>query len=137
MSSASNTLDPQDNGAGEVCIANIGPAERRKRLNFGILSLVVGVVLLAAMMLLGLGRWWRLLLFFCFAGAATGYYQWHDKTCVGNARRNIMQLEEPPEPITDAQITAQIARQARRVQVKSVIAGALMTMLALALPVPE
>lgn len=137
MISASETFDPQNDGAGEVCIANIGPAERRKRLNFGIVALVVGIVLLAVLMLLGLSRWWRLILFLPFAGAATGYYQWHDKTCVAHSRHNTMQLEDTPEPITDAVITAQIAKQARRVQVKSVVAGTLMTLVALALPVVE
>lgn len=137
MTSASNTLEPQNDNTGEICIANIGPAERRKRLNFGILSLVAGIILLGVMLVLGLSRWWRLPLFIVFAGAATGYYQWHDKTCVGNARRNITQLDSEPEPITDAAVTAQIAKQAKRVQVKSLIAGAVMTAVALALPVFE
>ena len=64
----------------EVCLANISPLERRKRLRFGIIQLVITLVILAALLVTGADKLWRLPLFFMFAAAATGFYQWRDKT---------------------------------------------------------
>ncbi len=75
-------VEPQrgsDSQAG-TCVANIGPQERARRMRFGIIGLVVGAALAAGMVALGLDRWWRLGLFFVFAGAATGIFQALDKT---------------------------------------------------------
>ncbi len=69
-----------DDGASEVCIANISPKERRKRLRFGIIQLVVSLVALAVLLLIGADKIWRLPLFFLFAASAVGFFQWRDKT---------------------------------------------------------
>ena len=60
--------------------ANIGPEERRKRLVSGVVMFVVSVAVLAALVASGAGRWWRLVLFPLFWGAAVGFFQWRDKT---------------------------------------------------------
>ncbi len=65
---------------GVVCLANISPKERRKRLNFAIVQMVIGVVALAFLLLFGAEKLWRLPLFFVFAASATSYFQWRDKT---------------------------------------------------------
>ncbi len=65
---------------GAVCIPNISTAERRKRLAFGLLELLVSLVILAALLALGVSRWWRLALLPFFAGAASGFFQWRDHT---------------------------------------------------------
>ena len=65
---------------GEVCIANISPLERQKRLRFGIQQLIVTLVILGGMILLHLNPLWRLSLLFLFWAAATGYFQARDKT---------------------------------------------------------
>jgi hypothetical protein len=70
----------EDDGIYEVCIANISPAERRKRLNFGIIQFVIGLVILAVFMLIGVDKVWRLTLVFPFGAAAAGFFQWRDKT---------------------------------------------------------
>lgn len=62
------------------CIANIGPRERRRRLVFGLVSLVVGALALAVLVALDVSRVWRLLLFVPFAGATVGYFQAREKT---------------------------------------------------------
>jgi hypothetical protein len=64
----------------EQCIPNISPAERRKRLMGGVVTLVLSLAVLAALIAVGADRWWRMALFPLFAGAATGYFQWRDKT---------------------------------------------------------
>ena len=65
---------------GEVCIANISPAERQKRLRFGIQQLIVTLVILAILILLHVNPFWRLPLLFLFWAAAIGYFQARDKT---------------------------------------------------------
>ena len=63
-----------------VCIPNINAKEQRKRLLFGVIAFVIGLAVLAAMMLSGIDRLWRLPLFLLFWGAAIGFFQWRDKT---------------------------------------------------------
>ena len=65
---------------GEVCISNISPAERRKRLLLGVVGVVIALVVLAVLLASGADRLWRLPLFLLFFGAANGYFQWRDKT---------------------------------------------------------
>jgi hypothetical protein len=65
---------------GEVCIPNINTSERRKRLTFGVIVFVISLVILAALMALGVSRWWRLALFPLFMSASSGFFQWRDKT---------------------------------------------------------
>lgn len=81
FSMSNSEFDPsEDEGVYEVCIANISPKERKKRLRFGIIQFAVSLVILSALLLLGADKVWRLPLFFMFAAAAAGYFQWRDKT---------------------------------------------------------
>ncbi len=63
-----------------VCIPNINKQERRKRLLFGVIAFVISLAVLAALILAGADRLWRLPLFLLFWGAAIGFFQWRDKT---------------------------------------------------------
>ena len=65
---------------GEVCIPNISTKERQKRLLSGVIMLVPSLVVLAVLIATGVSPWWRLALFPLFAGAASGFFQWRDKT---------------------------------------------------------
>ncbi len=65
---------------GEVCIPNISKRERRKRLASGVIMFVISLAVLMVLMAGGASRWWRLALFPLFAGAASGFFQWRDKT---------------------------------------------------------
>jgi hypothetical protein len=75
-----NTSGPQEEETGDVCIANISPLERKKRLQFGLIQLAISLVILAVLVMLDVNPLWRLPLFFLFAAAATGYFQAKDKT---------------------------------------------------------
>ena len=59
---------------------NIGPAERRKRLRFGVVAWVAGLAIGLLLILTGLNHWWRLILFLPFAGGAIGFFQSREKT---------------------------------------------------------
>jgi len=65
---------------GEVCIANISPLERKKRLAYGIRQFIFTLVILGVMIALHLNPLWRLLLQFMFAVASVSYFQARDKT---------------------------------------------------------
>jgi hypothetical protein len=65
---------------GEVCIANISPRERQKRLQFGIVQFIISLVVLGALLVFDANPLWRLLLILPFGAAAAGYFQAKDKT---------------------------------------------------------
>jgi hypothetical protein len=68
------------NDVGEVCIANISPVERQKRLRFGIQLFFFTLVILGLLIVLHVDPLWRLPLLLLFWAAATGYFQARDKT---------------------------------------------------------
>ena len=80
VSRAAGQTPPGHSGTGEVCIANISPRERRKRLAAGAVQFVISLAILAALLATSADRWWRLPLLLLFWGAATGFFQWRDKT---------------------------------------------------------
>jgi hypothetical protein len=77
-----STLSPKSNeeGDGQVCLSNISPRERRKRLIGGVIQFVITLAILATLIATGADRWWRLPLLLLFWGAASGFFQWRDKT---------------------------------------------------------
>ena len=70
----------QDEEAGEVCIANISPKERKKRVRFAVRQLIVTLSVLGILVWLDINPLWRLPLFFMFSAATTSYIQALDKT---------------------------------------------------------
>lgn len=66
--------DPAD------CIPNINRAQRRRRLAGGLIALALSLALLLVLLLLDISRWWRLALLPFFFAAASGIFQWRDKT---------------------------------------------------------
>ena len=61
--------------AATVCIANIGPRERRKRMVVGAVAGALGLLGAAALVALGAPRWVRLVLFAPFVVGAAGVFQ--------------------------------------------------------------
>jgi len=64
----------------EACIANISPRERLKRLIGGVIPFVIALVILTWQISTDVDRRWRLPLFILFVSAASGFFQWRDKT---------------------------------------------------------
>ena len=76
-----NSSDLQkDEEIGEVCIANISPLERRKRLVFGIQQFIFTLAALVVLMIAGADPLWRVMLFFLFSAATVSCFQALDKT---------------------------------------------------------
>jgi hypothetical protein len=126
---APNMKESKNDESGEVCIANINAEGRRRRLRFGIVQFVLAIVVLAVLMATGVDRLWRLPLFFIFVAAATGYFQWHDKTCVAFARQGVFELNGGVEKMDNADQLAQVRRQARRLMVKAFLVAIPLTLL--------
>jgi hypothetical protein len=64
----------------ETCIANISPRERLKRVIAGVIPFVMALAILGWLISTHADRLWRLPLFLLYSAAATGYFQWRDKT---------------------------------------------------------
>ena len=75
-----SSTEQNNEEVGEVCIANISPVERQKRLRFGVQQFVITLVILIALMAFGVNHFWRLPLLFLFWASAVGYFQAKDKT---------------------------------------------------------
>jgi hypothetical protein len=75
-----DNLQRRESESGDVCIPNISPRERRKRLAGGVITFIITLGVLAVLMASGASVWWRLVLFPLFFGAASGFFQWRDKT---------------------------------------------------------
>ena len=71
---------PENGDVGEVCIANISPVERQKRMRFGIQVFVLSLGILGVLIALHVNPLWRLPLLFLFWTSAIGYFQARDKT---------------------------------------------------------
>ena len=78
--SKSNFPNPQNEEIGEVCIPNISPQERKKRVRFAVRQLVSTLFVLGVLVWLDVNPLWRLPLFFMFSAATTSYIQALDKT---------------------------------------------------------
>ena len=66
--------------SGDVCIANIGPRQRQRRLVFGLVALAIAAALCAWLIVEDAPRWWRLLVILPLFGAASGVLQYREKT---------------------------------------------------------
>jgi hypothetical protein len=86
-------------------------------------------------MSIGASRWWRIALLPLFMGAAIGFFQWRDKTCVALAARGTYNLNDREEKMEDQAVLAQVRQQARRVQFKALLTAIPLTLIVLALPI--
>jgi hypothetical protein len=64
----------------EACFVNIGPKERQKRLTVGLISWAAGIALFVVLQAIAVPWWANLATFPFFAGGASGFFQWRDKT---------------------------------------------------------
>jgi hypothetical protein len=113
----------------DVCIPNIGPRERQKRLAMGLASLTVGLLLAAAMLLFDVSRIWRLAIFLPALMAGLGVRQATAQTCVRLSAMGVKNLDSGNQRVTDARESEAIRRQAAVVNRDSVLFAAVATLL--------
>ena len=118
----------------QVCIPNIGPKERAKRLRIGAAVLAVGALVSIALVLAGAERAWRPIVFLPFWAGATTLFQVYEKTCVALAARNVRNLDAGEVAVTNSAELEQIRRQARRVRLEGFATAVVLMLVLLALP---
>jgi hypothetical protein len=116
------------------CIPNIGPAQRRLRLRFGIAMSAVAMLTTAFLVISGAPRPWRLMVFLPGLFAAIGLLQARARTCVALARQGRRNLDSGDEEITDPRELETVRQQARRVNLQAGLAAAAVTAVLVAWP---
>jgi hypothetical protein len=116
----------------EAC--NIGPRERRKRRVLGLVSLTVGVGVAFVLVVYGVPRWWRLVVFFPIWLAGLGLLQARARVCIALAARGTRNMDAGEERIEDEDVIAELRAQARRVHLRALITAAAITVVTLAFP---
>ena len=126
-------LSPEGRPGDLVC-PNISPRERRKRLLIGLFVFTGAMLALGVMVMLGLERPWRLLLFPLFATAAVCYFEWRDRTCVALAGLGTRKLTDKMEKVEDMRELVRMRRQSVWLMGKAMLVAVPLTLLALLLP---
>ena len=108
-----------------VCVANIGPRQRRLRLLGGIVVLVATAALMVSLRQTSWAT--RLLAFPALLTTSVLFLQVQAQTCVALAARGERDLDEGREPVSSAVELATIKTQARQVVGRSVVIAILVT----------
>jgi hypothetical protein len=118
----------------DPCVPNIGPQQRLRRVRFGSVSLLVGVVSIAVLAVLGVPRAWRLVAFLPLWAGALGIFQAHERTCIALVAQGKRDMDGGPEAVTDPTELERLKRQALGVHLRSLLAAAVVSGLSLAIP---
>jgi hypothetical protein len=103
-------------------------------LRSGVAWLSIGAGAAGVLALSRLPRWMRLGVFGPFALGAVGVFQAHEQTCVALAALGARDMDAGQESVDDPAAARQINWQARKVIAEAILAAALLTAAALALP---
>ncbi len=108
-----------------MCIPNIGPRERRRRVIGGLVMLGVTLAMSGYLLASDAPRWWRAFVVFPAAGAALGLFQAQARTCVALAARGLRNMDRGDEPMADSRELERVRVQARGVYMKALAAAIL------------
>ena len=111
----------------DVCIANIGSLQRRRRRIIGAWALVCATACAAGLFAIGADRPWRLLLFVPLWIGALSLLEASSSTCVVLAARGLRNMDDGNACIESPDELRQVMRQARRVHVRALLASAALT----------
>lgn len=113
---------------------NIGPLEQRKRRMLGVVALTVGVGVAFVLVIYDAPRWSRLIIFFPIWIAGLGLLQAREKICIALAARGTCNLDTGETSIVDDDLIEELRRKARRINRRSLITAAAISLLALVFP---
>lgn len=114
--------------------ANIGPAERRKRVRVGIASFALAIVVASALIALGAARGWRLLALPPIWIGSLGLVQAMTRTCVALAARGVRNMDAGDEHVNDPDERQALMTRAIGVHVWTLILTLVLTAALLAIP---
>lgn len=113
-------------------VCNIGPAERAKRRQSGLVGLVASIVLMGTLVAIGAPRGWRLLLLIPLSGAAIGYLQDRFHFCVGFGFKglyNVINSAGITDDVSQAEFRNKDRQKAKKIVLLSLAIGAVITLL--------
>ncbi len=117
----------------EAC-ENIGPAQRRRRLQIGVVSLAVAAGIASVLLYLGAGRGWRVLALPPIGIGALALVEAKTRTCVMLAARGLRNMDAGNEAVTDGDMRQALNERSRRVYLWTLVVTLLITGILLALP---
>ena len=112
-----------------VCVANIGPHQRRRRLIGGAVWLIVAIGAMTVVLSQGVSLPWRLTVFFPTLFAAVCLLQVPAKTCVFLAAAGQRNLDAGNERVTDESERRLLQHQAWRVMLRAIAVAAVATLI--------
>jgi len=118
-------------------VCNIGPAERKQRLNIGWLGLGLTFVTLAAFVIFSVPDPWRVLVAIPAVLGANGFLQYRMHFCVNFAMRGLYNLGDAlhaEENVVDAEMRRADQRKGLQIIALSLLAAALVVVVAVLLP---
>jgi len=118
-------------------VCNIGPAERRQRLNIGWLGLGLTFAALAAFVVFSVSDPWRVLVAAPALLGANGFLQYRMHFCVNFAMRGLYNLGDAlhaEENVVDAEMRKADQRKGLQIIGLSLLAAALVVVIAILLP---
>ena len=113
---------------------NIGPAEVRKRLRIGMVSLAIGAVVGVALVALGAQRGWRLLALPPIWIGALCLVEAKARTCVMLGARGVRNMDGGDERITDPEERQALMKRSLSVHVWALMLTSTLTAALLAVP---
>lgn len=113
---------------------NIGPLEQRKRRLLGVVALTVGVGVAFVQVIYNAPRWSRLIIFFPIWIAGLGLLQAREKTCIALAARGMCNMDTGETSMVDGPLIEELRQKARRINRRSLITAAVITLMALVFP---
>ena len=111
---------------------NIGPRQRRRRIRFGVVMLVLGGVIAGVLLGVHAERALRVVVAVPFIAGSVGLFQVWARTCVVFAARKVKNMDEGEVPVTDSRELQTLLRQARLVWIQGIALGVVLTALAIA-----
>ena len=118
-------------------VCNIGPAERKQRLNIGWLGLGLTFVTLAAFVIFSVPDPWRVLVALPAVLAANGFLQYAMHFCVNFAMRGLYNLGDAlhaEENVVDAEMRKADQRKGLQIIGLSLLIGLAVVVIAVLLP---
>ena len=112
---------------------NINRAGQQKRRIGGIVSLVIGGMLIVVLNQAGAGRWWRVLTFPSFWLGALGLIQAQARTCVAFAAAGTCELDDGTRRPLDAETAQMFKARARKINIGAFVFALVATAVAVAL----
>jgi hypothetical protein len=112
-----------------IIIENIGPKQCRRRLILGVFMLGLTIVFLGIMIIVDMGRLWRIFLLIPFTMSTLGFLQAKEKTCVALAAQGWRNLDHGNERIPNDNLIRQLRHKSRRISLNAFLLAVILAVI--------